>query len=229
LAHTTLAGFPYFFDINLSADEAQKWIDVMNFGLMIDDVKTQKVTAQLVVYNAELGYFGNVMVFFEFSEGGKVSVTHSLNTIKVELYDTAADMSRLAMEVILCLGVAWSVYEELMDVFDTKKATGSYAAYFASVWNYVDVASITLHVVTIIMWFSYGFGLAANFAPDIHYDIYKNLEGTFFYLVNSCSPFNACFVYILTVFSIDPARDSSQSRYEQRAQYIRPNVAQTKD
>jgi hypothetical protein len=35
----------------------------------IDDVKTQKVTAQLIVYNAELGYFGNVMVFFEFSEG----------------------------------------------------------------------------------------------------------------------------------------------------------------
>ena len=26
-------------------------------------------SAQLIVYNAELGYFGNVMVFFEFSEG----------------------------------------------------------------------------------------------------------------------------------------------------------------
>jgi len=39
------------------------------FTPQIDDVKTQKVTAQLIVYNAELGYFGNVMVFFEFSEG----------------------------------------------------------------------------------------------------------------------------------------------------------------
>jgi hypothetical protein len=63
-------GFPYFFDINLSADEAQRWIDFMNYGLMIDDVKTQRVTAQIVVYNAELGYFGNVMVFFEFTEVG---------------------------------------------------------------------------------------------------------------------------------------------------------------
>ena len=174
------AGFPYFFDINLSADEAQRWIDVMNYGLMIDDVKTEKVTAQLVVYNAELGYFGNVMVFFEFSEGGKVQVTHSVNTIKVELYDSDADMFRLGMEVVLCLGVLWSVYEELMDVFETKKATGTYSAYFASVWNYVDVASIGLHVLTLIMWFTFGFGLAASFAPDIHYDIYKNLEASAF-------------------------------------------------
>ena len=99
----------------------------MNYGLMIDDIKTQKVSAQIVVYNAELGYFGNVMVFFEFSEGGKVQVTHAVNTIKVELYDSDADMFRLAMEVVLCLGVIWSVYEELMDVFETKKATGTYA------------------------------------------------------------------------------------------------------
>jgi hypothetical protein len=152
----------------------------MNYGLMIDDVKTEKVTAQLVVYNAELGYFGNVMVFFEFSEGGKVQVTHSVNTIKVELYDSDADMFRLGMEVVLCLGVAWSVYEELMDVFETKKHTGTYSAYFASVWNYVDVASISLHVLTLIMWFTFGFSLAASFAPDIHYDIYKNLEASAF-------------------------------------------------
>jgi hypothetical protein len=29
------AGFPFFFDINLSAEEAQRWIDVMNYGLMV--------------------------------------------------------------------------------------------------------------------------------------------------------------------------------------------------
>ena len=174
------AGFPYFFDINLSADEAQRWIDVMHYGLMIDDVKTERVTAQIVVYNAELGYFGNVMVFFEFTEGGKVQVTHSIDTIKVELYESDADMFRLGMEVVLYLGVVWSVYEELMDFFETKKTTGTYSAYFASVWNYVDVASIGLHVLTIVMWLIYGLNLAAKFAPEIHYDIYKNLEASAF-------------------------------------------------
>ena len=54
--------FPYS-STSTSRRTTQTWIDVMNYGLMIDDVKADKVTAQLVVYNAELGYFGNVMVF----------------------------------------------------------------------------------------------------------------------------------------------------------------------
>ena len=93
----------------------------MNYGLMIDDVKTDKVTAQLVVYNAELGYFGNAMVFFQFTDGGKIEVTHSVNTIKVELYETADDFVRFAMEILLVIGILWSVYEEVLDMFHTAK------------------------------------------------------------------------------------------------------------
>ena len=174
------AGFPYFFDINLSADDAKRWIDVMNYGLMIDDVKTDKVTAQLVVYNAELGYFGNVMVFFQFTDGGKIEVTHSVNTIKVELYETADDFVRFAMEILLVIGIVWSVYEEVLDMFHTRREKGTYMAYFASVWNYIDVASITIHVVTVVMWFTFGWNLAAQFSPEIHYDIYKNIEASSF-------------------------------------------------
>ena len=112
-------GFPFFIDINLSAAEAKKWMDVMTYGLMIDDVKTDIVTAQLVVYNAELGYFGNIMVYFQFSEGGKIQVSHSVNTIKVELYESAGDWVRFAMEILLVIGVIWSVYEEAMDLIHT--------------------------------------------------------------------------------------------------------------
>ena len=68
----------------------------------------------------------------------------------------------------------------MLDFFETKKTTGTYSAYFASVWNYVDVASIGLHVLTIVMWLMYGLNLAAKFAPEIHYDIYKNLEASAF-------------------------------------------------
>ena len=81
-------------------------MDVMTYGLMIDDVKTDIVTAQLVVYNAELGYFGNIMVYFQFSEGGKIQVSHSVNTIKVELYESAGGLgSVFAMEILLVIGV----------------------------------------------------------------------------------------------------------------------------
>ena len=44
-------------------------------------------------------------------------------------------------------------------------------------WNYIDVASITIHVVTVVMWFTFGWNLAAQFSPEIHYDIYKNIGG----------------------------------------------------
>ena len=96
-------------------------MDVMTYGLMIDDVKTDIVTAQMVVYNAELGYFGNIMVYFQFSEGGKIQVSHSVNTIKVELYESAGDWVRFAMEILLVIGVIWSVYEEAMDLIHTKR------------------------------------------------------------------------------------------------------------
>jgi len=173
-------GFPYFFDINLSADEAQRWIDYMNFGLMIDDVKTEKVTAQIVVYNAELGYFGNVMVFFAFTEGGKIEVSYSVNTIKVELYETTNDWIRFTMEILLSIGAIHSVYAEVMDLVESKRTRGSYLAYFSSVWNYIDIASIAIHVGTIFMWFTFGWKLAADFSPSLHYDIYKNLEASAF-------------------------------------------------
>lgn len=173
-------GFPYFFDINLSSAEARRWLDVMIYGLMIDDVKTEKVTAQVVVYNAELGYFGNVMVFFEFTDGGKIEVSHSVNTIRVELYETPEDWGRFAMEVLLAVGAVYSVYEEVMDFISSKKTKGSYMAYFASMWNYIDVASIAIHLATIIMWFIFSWSRARAFEPDIHYDIYKNIEASAF-------------------------------------------------
>ena len=132
----------------------------MIYGLMIDDVKTEKVTAQVVVYNAELGYFSNVMVFFEFTDGGKIEVSHSVNTIGVELYETPEDWGRFAMEVLLAVGAVYSVYEEVVDFISSKKTKGSYMAYFASMWNYIDVASIAIHLATIIMWFIFSWSRA---------------------------------------------------------------------
>ena len=171
-------GFPYIFDINLSAKEAETWVDYMEYGLMIDDVKTDVVSAQVVVYNAELGYFGNVVLYFEFTDGGKIEVTYGIDTIKVELYETIQDWIRLAMECLLAIGAAHSVYAEIMDFMDSKKTRGSYLAYFQSAWNYVDIVSIFVHVLTIFMWFSYAWAMATAFAPSIHYKIYKNLAAS---------------------------------------------------
>ena len=37
----------------------------MRYGLYLSDAQTDEVSAQIVVYNAELGYFGNTMVYFK--------------------------------------------------------------------------------------------------------------------------------------------------------------------
>ena len=66
----------------------------------------------------------------------------------------------------------------LMDFMDSKKTRGSYLAYFQSAWNYVDIVSIFVHVLTIFMWFSYAWAMATAFAPSIHYKIYKNLAAS---------------------------------------------------
>jgi hypothetical protein len=174
-------------------------------------------------------------------QGGKIEVSHSVNTIKVELYESTDDWIRFGMEILLTIGAIHSVWAELMvgpgsycpllhlpvaassshfgtsylefngiicswlsttsvskpstafkwklvmmrvinvspyskDLVESKRTRGSYAAYFSSVWNYIDVASISIHIGTICMWFIFAWKRAADFSPEIHYDIYKNLE-----------------------------------------------------
>lgn len=66
-------GFPVFIDINLSEDQAQTWLRYLREGLYIDQ-HTQKVTVQMMTYNAPLRVFGFFDVQFTFSEGGSIQV-----------------------------------------------------------------------------------------------------------------------------------------------------------
>lgn len=67
-------GFPIWFDINLSEDGAQTWYNWVQQGLLLDD-RTRGLQAQLVTYNPELQVFGDVLLRFEFSDGGTISVS----------------------------------------------------------------------------------------------------------------------------------------------------------
>jgi len=89
--------------------------------LYLSDAQTDEVSAQIVVYNAELGYFGNTMVYFKYIDGGKIIVTYENQTIKVQYYETWQDMVRFAMEIALAIGALYSVYDELMDFVLTRK------------------------------------------------------------------------------------------------------------
>jgi Polycystin cation channel len=105
-------GFPVWFDINLSEDQAQYWYKYLEEGLMLD-VLTRQMTVELVTYNAELRMFSSVFVRFRFTDGGSIAVTYKLHTIRVELYARARDYWRLVLEIIFAVFVATSAYYQL--------------------------------------------------------------------------------------------------------------------
>ena len=162
-------GFPFLIDINLDAAGAQRWLDYMRYGLYLSDAQTDEVSAQIVVYNAELGYFGNTMVYFKYIDGGKIEVKYENQTIKVQYYENWQDMIRFAMEIALAVGAIYSVYDEFVDFIMTrKKNDGNWRAYFESVWNYIDVASITIHLGVTVMWIIFSRVGCPRFDPSIH-------------------------------------------------------------
>eukprot|EP00892_Ulva_mutabilis_P009580 jgi/Ulvmu1/6995/UM033_0053.1 len=97
-------GFPVWFDINLSEDQAQYWYRYLEEGLMLD-VLTKEMTAEMVTYNAELRMFSSVFVRFRFTDGGAIAVTYKLHTIRVELYSDSRDFMRLFLEILFAICV----------------------------------------------------------------------------------------------------------------------------
>ncbi len=68
------AGFPVWFDINLSQDGAQTWYTWVNEGLFLDE-HTRGVGAHMITYNAELKVFANIRLIFDFDDGGSIDVS----------------------------------------------------------------------------------------------------------------------------------------------------------
>ena len=181
ISNSYTKGFPFLIDINLDAAGAQRWLDYMEYGLLLSDAQTDEVSAQIVVYNSELGYFGNTMVYFKYIDGGKIVVTYENQTIKVQYYENWQDMLRFAMEIALAIGALYSVYDEFMDFILTRKRNdGNWRAYFESAWNYIDVASITIHLGVTVMWVIFSRVGCPRFDPSIHYKIYKNIDASAF-------------------------------------------------
>ena len=176
--HRRVPGYPdgYFvwYDINLNAENAQRYFLTMQEGLFLDS-RTDEVRAQIVTYNAELQVFGNVEIFFQSSKSGQFNVLHSTKVVDVELYVTDLDNFRMFLEIVLGIALIFAVYNEAMDLVRAKKKYGKYTAYFESLWNYIDVINLSLMMMGYITWWTYAF-LAEDFRCKINYNIYADLE-----------------------------------------------------
>jgi Polycystin cation channel len=136
-------GFPVWFDINLSEDQAQYWYNYLQEGLMLD-VLTRQMTVELVTYNAELRMFSSVFVRFRFTDGGAIAVTYKLHTIRVELYAEPRDYVRLVLEIVFALCVVTSA---IYQIKVRAVLSSSYTALYTHIADTESLSTaVTLHV-----------------------------------------------------------------------------------
>lgn len=53
-----------------------------------------------------------------------------------------------------------------------KKLTGSYSKYFQNAWNYIDVISISISLLSVVLWCVSAWYANTFFDIDLVYDVY---------------------------------------------------------
>lgn len=166
-------GFSVFFDINLSEEQALKFVDVIEYGFFLDQL-TSQVTTVIGTYNGVLKYFAYFVVTFTYDEGGTIDVEADVQTVSVELYETTSDMVRLGFEAFFCVLVIFELISELREILDSYFKLGSVAYYFRSFWNYIDILSIIANCLCIVTWVLFQLRTAKDFNVSMAYDVYAD-------------------------------------------------------
>ncbi|PNH05688.1 hypothetical protein TSOC_008032 [Tetrabaena socialis] len=152
----------------------QNWYTYMSEGLYLDQ-NTRAMTAELITYNAPLRIFSYFYIKFFFSDGGSIKVTHRLNTVRVELYNSSEDDIRFAFEIILSMWISVLLLMNLWEIAATQKSRGNFLKYFLSGWHWVEFASNSLLTACMVIWWVFKSKYAKTFDIAIRYDVYQNL------------------------------------------------------
>ena len=79
-------------------------------------------------------------------------------------------------EGVLTVAVVISFMFEMTDLRRAKRTHGKYVAYFASAWNYVDLASIGITFSAICYWWTFVNVVVRDLNVEPRYDVYQDLE-----------------------------------------------------
>ncbi|KAG2493793.1 hypothetical protein HYH03_008013 [Edaphochlamys debaryana] len=167
-------GFPVLFDINLSQQGAQAWYTYLSEGLFLDG-NTRTLTAELVTYNAPLRIFSYFYAKFSFTDGGSIKVSHRLNTVCVEFYNSYEDDVRFGLEIVLNIFICCMLLYNLWEIAHTQKTRGNFLKYFLSAWNWVEFCSNGLLFATMVMWWVITKDYAGDYTINIRYNAYQQL------------------------------------------------------
>ncbi|CAI6000572.1 unnamed protein product, partial [Closterium sp. NIES-65] len=174
--------FPVIFDINLDNEAATQRLQYLADSFFIDNA-TQSVSVAMLTYNGDSSLFVYTTVKLNFEIGGKIAVTYNVDPVDVELYSSSADWVRLTVSVLYVCAVVWNLIEELVEAFQCWLETGRITSYFRTLWNWLDVLSLTIQFIGIIMWFIISVQMAGGFQVQPRYDIYVTGDSPFVWRV----------------------------------------------
>ncbi|CAI5467891.1 unnamed protein product [Closterium sp. Yama58-4] len=179
------AAFPVVFDVNLDSGAAAARLQYLVDGFFIDNA-TRTITAQMLTYNGtiftiglwESHLFVLTRVRFICQVGGQIAVKYEIEPVNVEVFRTEGDWVQLGVTLVYVIAVLWNLLEEAREAFSLWLHTGRVWAYFRSLWNWLDVLSLTIQFSGIIMWFIIAIQLSGPFSVQARYNIYASLGDT---------------------------------------------------
>ncbi|GJP53169.1 hypothetical protein CLOM_g12358 [Closterium sp. NIES-68] len=174
------AAFPLLFDVNLDSRAAAARLQYLVDGFFIDNA-TRTITAQLLTYNGESHHFVLTRVRFIFQVGGQMAVKYEIEPVNVEVFRTEGDWVQLGVTILYVIAVMWNLLEEAREAVRLWLQTGKVWTYFRSLWNWLDVLSLTIQFTGIIMWFIISVQLSGPFTVQARYNVYASLGDTPFY------------------------------------------------
>ena len=89
----------------------------------------------MVVYNINFNLYACIEFMLELSSAGTILPRYNMQTVQLDLYRAASDLSKVVIEGVLYFGLFLIWMNEFREVWETIKVDGSPRGYFSDFWN----------------------------------------------------------------------------------------------
>ncbi|CAI5954641.1 unnamed protein product [Closterium sp. NIES-64] len=172
-----LESYPLIFDINLHRVAATKRLQYLVDGFYFDNL-TKSIEFALITYNADVNMFVLSKIHIEVDVGGKLGYSYRLVPIPVEPYSSASSYAQMVLEIIYVVCVAYNLLEEVNEMFQTYRHSGSFLHHFRQFGNWIDLLSLSIQVWGIVVWIIMVQQLSPLSDISVRYNVYTSLDDT---------------------------------------------------
>ena len=172
--------FPVVIDVNIDENAFNKLMAYLEDGFYIDKY-TQSIKLQMLTYNGRLRYLCSLVIDLDFSQGGNILVKYSTDPTAANPYyfdqnkksEISAHVFRRIFEVIFIIWCSYAMLVEIIELVKAWRKHGHPGEYFSSIWNYIELLSISLHFSSIFMWSLIVLRLS-ELDVSLRYDVYSD-------------------------------------------------------